>query len=498
VLRVAATVAFALAAVLVPAVRSDGAQASLKGWRDGPCRYLLTDEEYARFGHLEDDRARQAFIDDFWKRLDRDPGTTRNEFRETFETRCATANSRFESIAAPGWETDRGRVYILLGEPSVVRNEPGGVEAVEKEVWIYGDAESRESDLRVVFYRCMNGEYRLEPNCPPPWDGTSVALDWERENVFRRIRDSNPGLSRGRLRNFVGWLLAPVPGGMASPTPAEPRASGGVEPAAAPPSGAPSGGEDGVHALEPAAYFFRAQDGNVLVLLSLELLGSPPPPADGQAAPAPYLGAVSIAPVGGAAPDQTVALRLEPGGTPRGPALFSGEAYLQPGKTYTLRYAVKDGARDTILVRHTRLSVPDLNRGLASSSVVPAERFGPAVPDEEARHRVGSESVVPKPGAIFKHGDLLRLYFQVYDAAIDPRTNMPRVDVVFRFYVEAKGSLRRVREPYSVRGASGASLGLALPVGDWPAGAYRVSVDLKDRVGGEQTAAEAKFRIVAD
>jgi hypothetical protein len=380
----------------------------------------------------------------------------------------------------------------------VVRHEPGGVQAVEKEVWIYGDAEARDSDLRVVFYRCLNGDYRLEPNCPAPWDGTSVALDWDRENVFRRIRDSNPALTRGRLRNFVGWLLAPVPGGMAVPAPAAAPAASSEAPAQGARAAAPVGEEDGVHALEAAAYFFRAQDGNVLTLLSLELLGTRPPPADAQAPSSPYLGAVSIEPVGGSGPDQTVPLRLEPGGTPRGPALFSGEAYLEPGKTYTLRYAVKDGASDTILVRHTRLSVPDLNRGLASSSIVPAERFGPAVPEEEARHRVGSESVVPKPGAIFKHGELLRLYLQVYDAAIDPRTNMPRLDVVFRFYVEAKGVLRRVREPFSVRGASGASLGLALPVGDWPAGVYRVSVDLKDRVGGERTAAEAKFRIVAD
>jgi GWxTD domain-containing protein len=485
--------------VLAAVGRSSGSPAPLKLWRDGPSRYLLTDEEYQRFGHLADDRARQAFIDAFWKKLDREPGTERNEFREAFESRCSTANTRFETIAAPGWETDRGRAYILLGEPSVVRHEPGGVQAVEKEVWIYGDAEARDSDLRVDFYRCLNGDYRLEPSCPPPWDGTSVALDWDRENVFRRIRDSNPGLTRGRLRNFVGWLLAPVPGGMAVPAPAAGPTASTVEPTpGAHPNAHGSGDDDGVHALEAAAYFFRAQDGNVLTLLSLELLGTEPPPADAETAAAPYLGAVSIEPLGGSGPEQTVPLRLEPGGTPRGPALFSGEAYLEPGKTYTLRYAVKDGASDTILVRHTRLAVPDLNRGLASSSIVPAERFGPAVPEEEARHRVGSESVVPKAGAIFKHGDLLRLYLQVYDAAIDPRTNMPRVDVVFRFYVEVKGALRRVREPFSVRGASGASLGLALPVGDWPAGLYRVSVDLKDRVGGERTAAEAKFRIVAD
>jgi hypothetical protein len=46
-----------------------------------------------------------------------------------------------------------------------------------------------------------------------------------------------------------------------------------------------------------------------------------------------------------------------------------------------------------------------------------------------------------------------------------------------------------------VRGASGASLGLSLPVGNWPAGEYRARIDLHDRVSGRRASTEGRFRI---
>jgi hypothetical protein len=39
---------------------------------------------------------------------------------------------------------------------------------------------------------------------------------------------------------------------------------------------------------------------------------------------------------------------------------------------------------------------------------------------------------------------------------------------------------------------------LALPIGDWPTGPYRVEVELWDRVAERRTSAEGQFSIVAD
>jgi hypothetical protein len=259
-----------------------------------------------------------------------------------------------------------------------------------------------------------------------------------------------------------------------------------------------------VHALESATYFFRAQDGTVLTLLTLDLLAArngAGPLVEG--ANPTYIGVVSVEEAGRRGEDlpgtsaRTVTLDAGPGDGELGRATFFGRVYLKAGRTYAARYAVKDGARDQILVRDALLVVPYLSGGFSASSIVPAEQFGPAGPDVD-RFQVGSEEVVPKAGGVFRRSELLRLYLQVYDAAIDPQTSMPRVDVVFRFYREAKGPAKRYGKPFSVRGANGASMGLALPIGDWPPGPYRVAVELHDRVGEERTTAEGRFAIAAD
>jgi hypothetical protein len=153
--------------------------------------------------------------------------------------------------------------------------------------------------------------------------------------------------------------------------------------------------------------------------------------------------------------------------------------------------------KDELFVKEAQIGVPDLSDGLSTSSVVPAETFGPAGPDA-GRFRIGSEEVVPKAGGIFRRSELLRLYLQVYEAAIDPASSMPRVDVVFRFYRSVKDTWKRQAKPFSVRGATGASMGVALPIGDWPPGAYRVEVELHDRVVDARTTAEGRFSIAAD
>jgi len=181
-------------------------------------------------------------------------------------------------------------------------------------------------------------------------------------------------------------------------------------------------------------------------------------------------------------------------GAPSAPPLFFGRVYLDAGRTYEARFAVQDTAQDAVVVRHATIGVPDLNAGFSVSSLVPAERFGPAGADA-GTFQIGSEEVVPKPGAVFRRSELLKLYLQVYGAAVDPATSMPRVDVEYRFFRVVRGRAKKHGKPFSVRGAGGAAMGLALPIGDWPVGAYRVLVDLHDRVSGQRVSVERAFTV---
>ena len=486
----AATCSRALALLLAGLILGSPGRAaspSLKGWRDGPASILLTDDEYRRFGGLTTEEERTAFVERFWRNIEVQPGTSPRAFREAFEARSATANARFESNGKEGWRTDRGRVYLALGEPSTITRESGGIDVLDAEVWTYDAVGAPSRSLKIAFHHCRDGSYRLDPACDGRGDATSVSVDWERAEYLRTLRLNNPSVSGGRLLIMADSLLTPLPGGL--PTPAAPETGARGRPQRDDPAAAAPELAEGSQSLEHSAYFFRAQDGTVLTLLAVAM---PDSAGAGAAVSLEETGRHGEPLPGGAV--RTLTLDPSPAAE-ASPGMYFGRAYLDAGRTYTARFAVKNPAHDEVVVRNARIGVPDLNAGFSVSSLVPAERFGPAGPDA-GPFRIGSEEVVPRPGAVFRRSELLRLYLQVYGAAIDPATSMPRVDVEYRFFrVARKGAAKRYGKPFSVRGAAGAAMGLALPIGDWPTGSYRVLVDLRDRVSGERITVERTFTI---
>jgi len=127
---------------------------------------------------------RGEFIRDFWARRDPDLSTPINEFRQSYYTRLATADKAFRE-GKPGWKTDRGRIYILLGPPTnILRKAMGDVPyesgkyvtastletgtLTEKptEIWVYDNyPEIFSGPLRLVFVdHHGTGEYKLTTN----------------------------------------------------------------------------------------------------------------------------------------------------------------------------------------------------------------------------------------------------------------------------------------------------------------------------------------------
>ena len=101
----------------------DGAVDPTKEWDEGPVRYLMTRSESHRFRSLETAPERVAFIRTFWERRDPDPRTPQNEARLGFWQRVAEANAQFTGSGKPGWKTDRGKIYILLGPPDDIEKD---------------------------------------------------------------------------------------------------------------------------------------------------------------------------------------------------------------------------------------------------------------------------------------------------------------------------------------------------------------------------------------
>lgn len=146
---------------------------------------------------------RGEFIKDFWARRDPDPSTPANEFRNAYYTRLATADKAFR-VGKPGWKTDRGRIYILLGQPTNIITKSMGDVPYEQgkffkanpietgtlterptEIWVYDNyPEYFAGPGRLVFVDYNStGDYKLTTKMKitpfslvsPTWDEPNLA-----------------------------------------------------------------------------------------------------------------------------------------------------------------------------------------------------------------------------------------------------------------------------------------------------------------------------------
>ena len=113
----------------------------------------------------------------FWKATDPVTITPENEALDDYFRRIQQANIRYQDEGQPGWLTDRGEVFITLGEPDEVLDLSSGMDrsGVRAIRWTY-------TDSRLVLYfqdQTGFGRFRLTP--------TSRA---EYQRVLARVRRS--------------------------------------------------------------------------------------------------------------------------------------------------------------------------------------------------------------------------------------------------------------------------------------------------------------------
>jgi GWxTD domain-containing protein len=96
-----------------------------KEWLEKDVAYIITDEERAAFRQFSNEEERDQFIEAFWQRRDPTPDTEENEFKEEHYRRMAYANDHF-AAGIPGWKSDRGRMYIMYGPPDEIESHPSG------------------------------------------------------------------------------------------------------------------------------------------------------------------------------------------------------------------------------------------------------------------------------------------------------------------------------------------------------------------------------------
>ena len=129
-------------------------------------RWEATGEEMDILEDIEDPDQRLEAWNCFWKIRDPVEATATNEAMVSYFQRVETANKTWHSALRPGYQSDRGRVFITLGPPDEIIERPMPAGPVPFEIWLYHNynAEIRFVD-RIGFnnYELDNiGEYQSE------------------------------------------------------------------------------------------------------------------------------------------------------------------------------------------------------------------------------------------------------------------------------------------------------------------------------------------------
>jgi len=154
-------------------------------WLNQDVVYIIDDAERAAFQRLATDEERDKFIEQFWLRRDPTPGASKNKFKEEHYRRIAYANQHFRTASGtPGWQTDRGHMYIVYGPPDEIESHTRAGQSsyardtftpqsdwriytpvtVLVQIWSYRHLEGIGDNGTITFIdRTGRGDYHLAP-----------------------------------------------------------------------------------------------------------------------------------------------------------------------------------------------------------------------------------------------------------------------------------------------------------------------------------------------
>jgi GWxTD domain-containing protein len=223
--RLAAAVVLALLSVL-PAAGQKTAEKDLarpyQDWLD-LVAYHIQPVEKDVFLRLTNDRDRDVFIETFWKQRDPTPGTPENEFRDELKKRFQYCNEWLgRNTTRPGWKTDQGRIYMILGPPQGIERFEATLGVVPCTSWsYYGDPRRNlPPQFVLLFYqRSGVGEWKLYD---PVSDGPTRLLlnqreigdPFDYETLYEKVYELSPTLAEVAITRIPGeynYDMSPSP-----------------------------------------------------------------------------------------------------------------------------------------------------------------------------------------------------------------------------------------------------------------------------------------------
>lgn len=106
-------------------------------------RYISTNQENKLMKELITGGYKN-FLQNFWRSRD-----TTGEMRYRYVTRVMMVNEKYTTPMREGWKSDRGRAYILYGEPDLIERKNFELAGGDSEIWHYDQI---EGGVLFIFY----------------------------------------------------------------------------------------------------------------------------------------------------------------------------------------------------------------------------------------------------------------------------------------------------------------------------------------------------------
>ena len=120
----------------------------------GVMKYVLPYSEYKKL-KVKGDSEKLDALNKYWKKKDPTPETEENELLNELNERVRFSNKNF-SILMHGWRSDRGRIYIIYGEPQLIDESYKDNIGNNFQKWIYANGKEF-----LFIDRSMSGDYTL-------------------------------------------------------------------------------------------------------------------------------------------------------------------------------------------------------------------------------------------------------------------------------------------------------------------------------------------------
>jgi len=489
-----------------------------KDWLDKDVTYIISDEERKAFKKLATDDEREQFIGEFWRRRDPDPDTDENEFKEEYYERIAYANEHFAS-GIPGWKSDRGRIWIMYGKPDERETHPmggsydrpsyeggGNTSTYPFEIWFYRYLAGVGSGIEIEFVDPTgSGEYRIARNPNEkdallhiPGAGLTLSEQLGLSNKGDRIAGfgspGNPQYSREQDSPFSRLqMLADL---------SRPPQVKFNDLASAVNTGVI---EDNPLEFDIRVDFFRQSDERVITAITIQTDNKDLVFQDSgglQQARINIFGRITSVAGRRAGifedPVITTATQTELTDAKDRKSAYQKAVALATGY-YKVDVIVRDVASGATGVKHHGFTVPKYDpQKLSTSTLVLAARLESLV-DQPAvgQFVIGQTKVIPNVSGVYRRGQSVGVYLQVYNAGIDQTTLRPSVDAEYVLSKDGK-ELGKQLEDWRGLSDSGQRLTLArlIDTRGLTPGDYDLSIRLRDRVSGQALTPSAKFSVV--